>query len=132
MRNDSLWSNRVFEKEVIFHKFDFETSVSEFEVLKSSIWMHTTSFIIIWQLRWPIEVKFSQVCYFMHVEIHQVRRLVFDNIYQLQCPVLMNYINFVFYPHTPIMLTLYHGHSFTRVRFEPTTFVIPFFSTELG
>ena len=25
MRNGSLWSNVVFEKEVIFHKFDFET-----------------------------------------------------------------------------------------------------------
>ena len=37
------------------------------------------SFIIISQLRRPIELKFSQVCYLMHVEIHQVRRLVFDN-----------------------------------------------------
>ena len=42
MRNGSLWSNVVFEKEVIFHEFDFETSDLEFEVSKSSIWKHTT------------------------------------------------------------------------------------------
>ena len=42
--------------------------------------MFTGSFIIISQLRRPIELKFSQVCYCMHyVEIHQVRTLVFDN-----------------------------------------------------
>ena len=31
----------VFEKEVIFHEFDFETSDLEFEVSKSSIWEST-------------------------------------------------------------------------------------------
>ena len=42
-----------------------------------------SSAIILWQ---AIELKFSQVCrYFMHVEIHQVRRLVFDN--HQRCPV---------------------------------------------
>ena len=46
------------------------------------------SSIILSQLRRPIEFKFWQVCYFMHVEIHQVRRLVFD-IYQ-RCPVPLN------------------------------------------
>ena len=61
-------------KEVIFHEFDFETSDLEFEVSKSSIWKHTTSsdkgfysYIIISQLQRPIEFKFSQVCYFMHM-----------------------------------------------------------------
>ena len=38
-----IWSNVVFEKEVIFHEFDFETSDLEFEVSKSSIWTHTIS-----------------------------------------------------------------------------------------
>ena len=93
MRNGSLWSNIVFEKEAILHEFDFETSDLEFEVSKSSIWKHTTScdkgvfsFIIISQLRRPIELKFSQgLLFYAYVEIHQVRRLVFDN-YQ-QCPV---------------------------------------------
>ena len=42
VRNGSLWSGVVFEKEVIFHEFDFETSDLEFEVSKSSIWKHTT------------------------------------------------------------------------------------------
>ena len=43
MRNSSLWSDAVFEKEVIFHQFDFETSSLEFEVSKASIRKHTTS-----------------------------------------------------------------------------------------
>ena len=48
--------------------------------LNSNIWKHTTcgqgcfSSIVPSQLRRPTEFKFSQVCYFMHVEIHQVRR----------------------------------------------------------
>ena len=41
MRNSSLWRDTVFEKEVIFHEFDFETSKLEFEVSKSSIWKRT-------------------------------------------------------------------------------------------
>ena len=55
MRNDSFWSIVVFEKEVIFDEYDFETS----ELVFSSI--------IISQLRRPIEFKFSQVCYFVHM-----------------------------------------------------------------
>ena len=43
MRNNSLWSDVVFEKERIFHEFDFETSDLKFEVSKSRIWKHTTS-----------------------------------------------------------------------------------------
>ena len=35
-----LKCHSLLEKEVIFHEFDFETL--EFEVLKSSIWKHTT------------------------------------------------------------------------------------------
>ena len=42
VRNGSLWSSVVFEKEVIFHEFDLETSDSEFEVSKSSIWKRAT------------------------------------------------------------------------------------------
>ena len=70
----SEFSENNLEKEVTFYKFDFETSDLEFEVSKSSIWTHTTScdkgvysFIIISQLWRPIELKFSQVCYFMHM-----------------------------------------------------------------
>ena len=37
MRNGSLWSDVVFEKEVVFREFDFETSSLELEVSKSSI-----------------------------------------------------------------------------------------------
>ena len=43
MRNGSLWSNIVFETEVISHEFDFKTSELDFEVPKSSTWKHTTS-----------------------------------------------------------------------------------------
>ena len=42
MKNGSLWSNEVSEKEVIYHEFDFETSDLEFEVSKSSIWNQKT------------------------------------------------------------------------------------------
>ena len=77
VRNSSFWSNVIFEKEVIFHEFDFETSDLDFEVPKSSILKHTTpcdkdvfSFIIISQLQPPIELKLSQVCYCMHMLRH--------------------------------------------------------------
>ena len=43
------------------------------------------SFIIFSQLWQPIELKFSQVCFLMHM-LSQVRRLVFDNCNQ-RCPV---------------------------------------------
>ena len=66
-RNGSLWSNVVYEKEVILHKFDFETSEFEFKVSKSSIkahnfvWSGVFAIIIISQLWPPTELKFSQV-----------------------------------------------------------------------
>ena len=37
MRNHFLWSDVVFEKEVIVNEFDFETSDLELEVSKSTI-----------------------------------------------------------------------------------------------
>ena len=37
VRNGSLGSDVVFEKEVTFHEFDFETSELDFEVSKSNI-----------------------------------------------------------------------------------------------
>ena len=71
--NGSLWISIVFEKEVIFHECGFETSELDFEVSKSSIWKRKTlcdkgifSYIMFSQFRWPIQLKFSQVCYFMH------------------------------------------------------------------
>ena len=95
MRKSSLWSNVVFEKEVIFHEFDLRApKYLEFEVSKSSVSKHTTfcgkgvfTFIVISKLHRPLELKFSQVCYFMHNVIHQVARLVFDNY---QCPVSLS------------------------------------------
>ena len=36
VRNGSLWNDVLFEKEVIFHEFDFETSNSKSEVTKSN------------------------------------------------------------------------------------------------
>ena len=46
VRNHSLWNNVVFEKEVILQEFDFETSELDFQVSKSSIWKHITSFFL--------------------------------------------------------------------------------------
>ena len=87
VRNGSLWSDVVFEKEVIFHEFDFETSSLEFEVTKSSIWKHTTScdkgvFVFHSYLATPTTNQakiFTGLLFYAYVEIHQVRRLVFDN-----------------------------------------------------
>ena len=64
------------EKIVNFQEFAFETSDLEFEILKSSIWKHTTS------CDRPIEL----ICFFfffdayMYDEVHQMRRLVFHKI----------------------------------------------------
>ena len=62
----SLWSSVVFEKEVIFHEFDFETSELEFEVPKSSIWKLTTS-CDKGVFSTTNELKFSQVCYIVQM-----------------------------------------------------------------
>ena len=69
-----------FYKEVIYHKFDYEIAKLDFEVSKSSIWKHTAScdngvfsFIIISQLRQPMELKFSQVCYFMYIMLRYTK-----------------------------------------------------------
>ena len=87
MRNGSLWSNVVYKKEVIFHEFDFKTSeldfeVSKFQDLRITFWglkikhlnahilsvtQGVFSFIIFSQFRQPIELKFSQVCLFVHM-----------------------------------------------------------------
>ena len=73
VRNGSIWSD-VFsfrEGSNFTTKLDFETSELDFEVSKSK---HTTScdkgvfsLIVISQLRPSIELKFSQVCYFVPV-----------------------------------------------------------------
>ena len=86
VRNGSLWSDVVFEQEVTFHEFDFETSSLEFEVLKSSIWEHTTScdkgvFFFHSYLATPTTNRaqiFTGLLLNAYVEIYQVRRLVFD------------------------------------------------------
>ena len=89
VRNSSLWSEVVFEKEVNFHEFDFETSSLEFEVSKSSIWKPTAwcdkdvfffhSYLATPTTNWA--QIFTGLLFCAYVEIHQVRRLVFD-VYQ--------------------------------------------------
>ena len=87
MRKGSHWSTVVFKKEVFFHEFDFEISDLEFEVLKSSIWKHTT---IVWQecffFHYYLATSmtdwaqiFTGLLFYVYVEIHQLWRLVFDN-----------------------------------------------------
>ena len=72
VRNGSLWSSVVFEKEVNFPEFDFKTSdlsrnqpskFTQLRVTRETVF----SFVIISQLRRPIELNFSQVCYFVHM-----------------------------------------------------------------
>ena len=75
VRNGSLWSKVVFEKEFstkIF-EFDFETSKLDFEVSKSSICKYTTlcdNGVIFLQLRWPIFTGLL-FCAYMNVEIRE-------------------------------------------------------------
>ena len=81
-RNGSLWSNIVFEKEVIFHKFNLDTSELDFEVF--------CSFITVSQLQGPIELKFVHVCFFMHMLKYTKWEdwPVFDN--NQECPVSLS------------------------------------------
>ena len=78
VRNSSLCSDVVFEKEVIVHEFDFETSSLEFEVSKSSIRKQTQLrvtmlFFLSLLSRRPIEVnKFTSLLFYANVEIHQL------------------------------------------------------------
>ena len=77
VRKSSLWSYVVSRKKLFLAKtfeFDFETTEFDFEVSNSSIRKHTTrcdkgvfSIINISQLWQPIEFKFSQVCYVVHM-----------------------------------------------------------------
>ena len=70
-----FWS--FFEKEVIPHSNNKRLHASEsthFNLSNKSVFL----FHVLLELRWPIESKFSQICYFMHyVGTHQVRILVF-------------------------------------------------------
>ena len=107
----TLWETALAEVTLFLRNLVILTEIFELnsrpqtaEVSKSRIWKHTTcatrlffSSIIFSQLRRPIEFKFSQVCYYYayYVEIHQVRRLVFDNNYQ-RCPVPLNTLFFCF------------------------------------
>ena len=88
MTNDSLWSNVVFEKEVILQRIWFrDLSIRiwgpEFKHLKANnfVFKGAFSLIFISQLRQPIELEFSQVCYFMHnmLRYNKWEDLVFDN-----------------------------------------------------
>ena len=97
MRNGSLWSKVVFEKEVTFHELDFKTLKLDYEVPKSSIWKHTTpcdkvffSSIIISQLRRPIKFKFSQGSYFMHM----LRYTKWEDL-SLHSPIVSHVFNFM-------------------------------------
>ena len=86
-----------FKKEVISHEniwieFDTSAEVSNSRHMKANnLWDNGVfSSIILSQRRRPkIELKFLQVCYFMH-EIHQVGRLVFDNCQWCPVPLMNN------------------------------------------
>ena len=97
VRNDSLWiwSNVVFEKVVISHEniwFDFETSA---EVWKSSIWTESTQLrtnrvfslpLFSHNFEDQLSSNFHRFVLCAYFEIHQVRRLVSENITKgVQC-----------------------------------------------
>ena len=120
MRNGCLWRDGVFEKksncpQIWFLNLRFRIWSLKIKHLKAHnfVWPWCDdvtrvffSFISISQLRWPIELKKLQVCYFMHVEIHQLWRLVFDN-YQ-QCPVsLTNFLKIIKHYWLPKKIPFY-------------------------
>ena len=82
-----LWSDVVFEKEVVFHEFDFNTSDLEFEVSKSSIWKHSTScdkcvFFFHYYLANSMTIwaeMFTGLLFYAFVGIQQLWRVVFDS-----------------------------------------------------
>ena len=120
MRNGSCWSDVVFEEEVIFHTFDFDTSSLEFEVSKSSIWKHPTSCdkgVFFFQLSRNSDDQsrsnYTGLLFYRYVEKHQVRRLVFDN-YQ-KCPVSFIFHSYAF--HNKRFQTLFKDQV---VRFKAT------------
>ena len=75
MRNGCLWSDVVFEKEVISREFDFKTSYLEFWGLEIK---HLKAHDFVWQgcffLHFYLATsntdwaQISQVCYFMHCQ----------------------------------------------------------------
>ena len=70
------------------------------------------SFIILLQLRWPIESKFSQICYVMLVGINQGGILtVFDN-YQM-CPVPFFFIYFNMDSSLRVFIKMVHNMPFS-------------------
>ena len=134
MRNGSLWSNVVFKKEVISHWIiwiELETWGLEIKLLKAQGCLFFKYFT---QFLQPIEFKFHRFV-ILCIEIHQVRRRVFDNYQRcstvpLKLFILSSYFSFaiirtldshnVFLFHT-IMLTLtstwmtvYFGHSMSH------------------
>ena len=70
----SLWSNVVFEKEVILHEFYFETSELDFEASKSSICLSIYYFTTSTNYNWS--QIFTGMLFNAYVEIHQMRRLL--------------------------------------------------------
>ena len=99
VRKGSLWSNILV------------TSHSNIKILQAwRLFRHLKAhkllcnrsvyfFIILLQLQWPIESKFSQTFYifYEYVGIHQVRRLVFDNYQRCPAPLSLEKVSFFFY-----------------------------------
>ena len=80
-------------------------------ILKDFSWslLLCISCIILLKLWWPIEPKFSRLLFYEHVEIHQVRILVFDNClmfgsYQ-SLSQRRNYLNVVYLSDDTCMLS---------------------------
>ena len=101
MRNGSLWINVVFEKEVISH-----SNIERLQVCKCKRTNLCNKgvlyFTILMQLRWPIESKFSEICYlFAYVWTHQVRIPVFDNLAKVShWPLRVFYATCMIYSNT--------------------------------
>ena len=86
VRNGFLWIDLVFEKEVIFREFGFQD-------LRSRIWgldiKHLKAHNVFHYYLATSKTNWAQIfiglLFYAYVEIHQVRRLVFDIYNSVQC-----------------------------------------------
>ena len=97
MKNDSLWSNAVFENfSLKYYKTSDLTSFTRHLKAHKCVQQQCFSFITLLQRPWPAEsVKIvTDLVFYMCMycwNVHQVRTLVFDS-YQ-RCPVSLKYLN---------------------------------------
>ena len=84
MRNGSLWSNVVFQKELNYHSIFKDYRAWSFFL---DIWKHIFLSLISCSFDDQLISNFHTLLFYGYVEIHQVRILVYDNYQRCPMPV---------------------------------------------